>query len=245
MPTRTSFTAAEGLVSTGSRTARSQSDVHPGAPSTMGDVPVLRTRWGRARLWLVYLRSDALLRNSFFILLTTATMGGVGFLFWLVNARLFTSSQIGVATTLISATALICYLSLLGFDATFIRFLPRSSNRDAEINTGLILVLGAALVVSTAYVLAAPIFVPALRFVRASPLYAIGFVVLTAFAAVNLVTDSVFIAYRGATYNFIVDGLLQGAAKLALPALLTGLGAYGIFAASGGAAGGGLACDLV
>lgn len=180
--------------------------------------------------------SDHLFRNSFFITLSTATMGGFGFLFWLVGARLFTPDQIGLGTTLISSTVLISYLSLLGVDVTFVRFLPESDDRDAEINTGLVLVLLAALAVGAAYIIVAPLLVPALGFVQHTPILAVGFVVLTAFSAVNLVTDSVFIAYRAAKYNFIVDGLLQSGAKLALVVAFTGLGAYGIFAASGVAA---------
>jgi len=184
----------------------------------------------------VQIRSDHLVRNSFFIMASTAAMGAFGFLFWLVAARLYTSGQIGVATALISATILISYLGQFGFDATFVRFLPTSRDRDAEINTGLTLVAGGSLVLALAYILVVPSFVPALRFVRSSPPYAAGFVVFTALAAINLVTDAVFIAYRAAKYNFIVDGLIQGLSKLALPVLVVGLGAYGIFTASTGAA---------
>jgi glycosyltransferase involved in cell wall biosynthesis/O-antigen/teichoic acid export membrane protein len=163
-------------------------------------------------------------------------MGVLGFVFWALSARLFSPGQIGVATTLISATSLISYLSLLGFNTTFVRFLPGSRDPDAEINTGLLLVFGAGLVVALVYIVAVPSVVTQLRFVRDSAVYAAGFVLLTAFAAVNLATDSVFIAFRAARYNFLVDGLIQGGVKLALPLALVGLGAYGIFAASGLAA---------
>ena len=52
----------------------------------------------------------------------------------------------------------------------------------------------------------------------------------------NLVTDSVFIAFRKTQYNALCDGIIQGAVKLTLPALMVGLGAYGIFMSSGLAA---------
>ncbi|HEY2666173.1 MAG TPA: glycosyltransferase, partial [Actinomycetota bacterium] len=195
-----------------------------------------RSRLGRAGAWLGQVRSDHLVRNSFFIMLATAAMGAFGFLFWLVAARLFTSGEIGVATTLISATILISYLGQFGFDATFVRYLPTSSDRNAEINTGITLVAGGSLLLALAYILVVPSFVPALRFVRSSPLYVTGFAVFTALGSINLVTDAVFIAYRAAKYNFIVDGLIQGVSKVALPALVVGLGAFGIFTASTGAA---------
>lgn len=181
-------------------------------------------------------REDPLTRNSFYIMLATATTGALGFVFWLLCARIFTPSQIGVATTLISATTLIAYLSLLGFNTTFIRFLPTAGDRDAVLNTGLPLVLCAAIVGAGGYLLAAPLFAHQLRFVERSPLYGAGFVALTAAAAINLVTDSVFIAYREARYNVLIDGLIQGGTKLVLPLLLVGAGSYGIFASSGLAA---------
>jgi O-antigen/teichoic acid export membrane protein len=178
---------------------------------------------------------DTLVNNSLHMMLTTAMMGALGFAFWVVSARLFSAEEVGVATTLIGATSLISYLSLFGLNSSVIRFLPVEADHDAQISTALVLVAGGGLAVATAYVLAVPMFAPTLSLVR-SPLHAIGFVVLTACSAVNLLTDSVFIAYRSARYNLVVDGCIQSGVKLALPIALVGLGAYGIFAASGLAA---------
>jgi O-antigen/teichoic acid export membrane protein len=192
---------------------------------------------GRALLGVVLsLGKDALLRNSLFLTLTTVAIAGFGFVFWLMNSRLFTAEQIGMATTLISGASLISYVSLFGFNTTFVRFLPTSRNRDQEINTGLLIVFATALVVAGAYVLLVPVVAPRLGFIRGSFGFAAVFVVLTAFWAVNLVTDSVFIALRKAQYNLLIDGFVQGAVKLALPVLVVGFGAFGIFMASGLAA---------
>lgn len=182
------------------------------------------------------LSQDTLLRNSLYLTLNTATIAFVGFLFWLINSRLFSANEIGAATTLISAAALISYVSLFGFNTTFVRFLPTSRDRNAEMNTGILIVFGTALVVATAFVLLIPVIAPGLDFVRNSLGFTLGYVALTSFWAVNLVTDSVFIARRRAQYNIVVDGFIQGAIKLALPFLLVGLGAFGIFTASGLAA---------
>ena len=111
--------------------------------------------------------------------------------------------------------------------------LPTSQDADAEINTALILTSALAVVIATAYVLVVPLFVPNVEFLRANPLHAIGFVVLNACVAANLLTDSVFIAYRRTQFNVVVDGLMQGVAKLACLGVFVGLGAYGIFVASG------------
>ena len=205
---------------------------HPIPTGLPGNRPASK----RAAL-LANLRADPLLRNSGYLALTTATMSLLGFLFWLLNARLFGASRIGEATSLLSATALISYVSLLGFNSMFIRFLPTAEDRNAQINAGLTLCAGAAAVIATGYVLGLPVLAPKLDFVRQNPWYAIGFVVLSVCAAGNLLTDSVFIALRQARYNLLVDGIIQGGTKLGLPLLLVSLGAFGIFASAGIAAG--------
>jgi O-antigen/teichoic acid export membrane protein len=186
-----------------------------------------------------------LLRNSFYLALNAGTMAAVGFVFWLLNSHLYTAAQIGTATTLLSGASIISIVSLVGFNSTFVRFLPASRHRDEEINTGLLIVFATALIAATLYALFIPTIAPRLALIRGSFGFAAGFIVLTAFWGVNLVTDSVFIAFRKAQYNVLVDGIIQGAVKLALPVLLVGLGAYGMFLASGLAAAAAVVASIV
>ncbi|HVQ44900.1 MAG TPA: oligosaccharide flippase family protein [Candidatus Saccharimonadia bacterium] len=162
-------------------------------------------------------------------------MSVLGFGFWWLCARLFTPDQIGYGTALISGMTLISYFSLLGVNSAFIRFLPKSIERNEELNTGLLLVAGTAVVISAAYVGLLPWLAPRLDFVRTNAWFALGFVVLAAMAAINLLTDSVFIAYRASQYNLLINSIMS-LAKLMLPVAVIGLGAYGIFFASGVAA---------
>lgn len=183
------------------------------------------------------LYQDNLFRNSFYLMLSTGVMAGFGFLFWLICAHIFNTSEIGTATTLISSVTLIAYIGLLGFNSTFVRILPTSTNRDNEINTGLILSLAAAAIVAAAYVWLLPIFTSSLSIISENIWYGLGFVLIAAMTSANLLTDSIFVAYRAAQYNLVVDGFIQSGIKLLLPFGLIALGAYGIFAASGIAAG--------
>ena len=163
-------------------------------------------------------------------------MGVLGFAFWIVNARLYNPSQVGLATALISAAGILYSVGLFGMDTTFIRFLPSSRTRDTDISSGLFVVFVATVAAAGVYLFLVPSLVPRLSFVRESPGLSLGFMAMTAFAAVNLVTDSVFIAHRKAQYNLLIDGVVQGLTKLVLPLFLVGLGAYGMYAASGLAA---------
>jgi O-antigen/teichoic acid export membrane protein len=178
-------------------------------------------------------RRDHLVRNSIYIVLSNATMGLFGFGFWLIGARLFTTTQVGLATTLVTATILIGYASLLGFNSTLVQSLPRSRCQDEEISSAVVLVFPFAALLSLAYLLVLPEFVPAFAFVRSNPLHVAVFVLGTAFAAVNLLTDSVFIAHRAAQFNLIADGLVQSGLRLLLPVTMVSLGAMGIYYATG------------
>ena len=80
-----------------------------------------------------------------------------------------------------------------------------------------------------------PLISRPISFVTHSLPLTVGFVLLTAGAGVNLLTDSVFIAAGKSQYNILVDGVVGGGAKVILLFALAGAGAYGVFgAASGG-----------
>ena len=95
----------------------------------------------------------------------------------------------------------------------------------------LVAVCGAAL--GALYVILTPIIAPRLSFIE-RPIFAVGFSVLAAAAAINLLTDSVFIASRRAGYCALTDGAIGGVSKIILGIALAGSGAYGLFCASVG-----------
>jgi O-antigen/teichoic acid export membrane protein len=183
-----------------------------------------------ARL-LIHFKNDSLFRNSFYLMLSTGVQAFFGFLFWLLSAKLYTPQEIGIGSTLISASTFICYISLLGFNNTLIKFLPLSHKRNEKINSGLVLVFSMAIIFSLSYVMLLPHIAPTLDFVTKSFFLSLVFVILSALSAMNLLTDSVFIAYRAAKYNLFVY-TVQSVIKLALPLAVVALGSFGVFASS-------------
>lgn len=177
-------------------------------------------------------RTDSLFRNSVFLTIGTAVTAVLGFVFWWLCARLFSVEEIGLGTALISGTSLVSYFSLLGVNTAFVRFLPRSAERNETVNSGLLLVAVAATVMAVAYAWVLPWLSPGLDLVSADVWHAGGFVVFAVAAAVNLLTDSVFIAHRASGYNLIVYSVMS-LVKVLLVLLAVGLGAYGILLASG------------
>ncbi|MDT9692815.1 lipopolysaccharide biosynthesis protein [Streptomyces sp. P9(2023)] len=180
-------------------------------------------------------RHDQLTRSSFFLMGSSLAMAVLGFVFWIIVARLYSPEQVGLATTLISATELIAFFSLFGLNSTLIRFLAPPGTRNAQITKSVLLVGGAACILASAYLFGLRWYGRDLLFVRADLLLAAAFVAFCVVAALNQLTDAVFIGARKPQYNLLVDGGVQGLTKIILPLFLVGAGSYGIVTASGGA----------
>jgi O-antigen/teichoic acid export membrane protein len=194
------------------------------APERRGPAGLLGSRF----------RVDHLVRSSLYLMVSSGLQAALGFAFWLVMARLFTVEDVGRASSLISATTMIAYFALVGMNVTLVRFLPTAQARNSMLTGAFLMVIGAAAAIAVGYVLLTPVVAPRLEFIEHSPAMAAGFVVLTATAAVNLLTDSVFIASRKAGFCALTDGAIGGVSKIVIGVALAGTGAYGLFSASVG-----------
>jgi O-antigen/teichoic acid export membrane protein len=197
------------------------------------------SRW--TAIWH-FVRTDPMLRNALFLIVNSGIQAGLGFAFWIITARLFSTESVGLASSLISASSLIMFLGLLGMNTTFVRFLPIAKHRNGLITAGTSLVIVGCGALALGCVVLLPLISRPISFVTHSLPLAIGFVLFTAGGGINLLTDSVFIAAGKSQYNILVDGVVGGGAKVILLFVLASAGAYGVFgAASGGLLAAGLA----
>ncbi|MCT9082296.1 lipopolysaccharide biosynthesis protein [Streptomyces fulvoviolaceus] len=176
---------------------------------------------------------DRIYRSSFFLLVSTVVTAGLSFVFWVVVARFYTPSQVGLATSLISATSLLATFSLLGLNNTLIRFPAEREARNAQISQAMVLVTVVGFVAGGIYLAGLPLYGAKLGFVRDNWMSAVAFAGFCGCAATSMLVKSVFNAARIPEYNVLIDGLTQGASKVAVPAVLTGLGVFGIVASAG------------
>jgi O-antigen/teichoic acid export membrane protein len=183
-----------------------------------------------ARRWL---RSDHLVRNSLYLIVSAGLQAALGLAFWLIAARLYSVGDIGRGSSLIAAVGVIAYAALLGLNSSFVRFLPTAPDRDVLLTSGLLIVAVTGAAMAVVYVVLIPVTAPRLAFIE-RPALAAGFVLLAAASAVNALTDSVFISARRAGWNVVVDGGIGGVARVAGILALAGAGGYGVFCASGG-----------
>jgi O-antigen/teichoic acid export membrane protein len=175
---------------------------------------------------------DSLYRNAIYLMLSIGVMAVLGFLFWIINARLYSAEQVGIGTTLISVMTLISSFSILGLDNGIIRYLPASERKNAKINTSFTSVALMSILTSAIYLIFLKTFSPKLLFVRENIIFSLLFVVFIVFTSLNTISENVFIAYRSSKY-VLIKNIIFSIIKLILPFALIVLGTYGIFMSVG------------
>src|SRR6185437_13570030 len=182
------------------------------------------------------LRQDPMIWNSLFLIMSTGLQAGTGFLFWIITAHLFSVSDVGTGSALVSGAGLIGILALVGLNNGLARYLPNSRSPNALISSSLAAVTVVGAIGGLIYILLTPLIAPDLSFVEKNPVLTIGFALITAAYALNGLTDNVFIAARLSKYVLIVDGVIGGFGKVVAVILLAGSGAYGLFLGSAASA---------
>jgi len=162
-------------------------------------------------------------RNSFYITLGRVTDVGFGFLFWTLAARLYSISEVGIATALISSLSLVMIFSSFGFDFTAIRFMP-SHDHNRVFNTCLWITTAAAIVAGTIYLTTIDLISSEIAFIRD---YAPLFLIFAVVNSVTLITGSTLLSLRKADLKFIQNIIMGVRLPLLLP--LTLLGGLGVF----------------
>ena len=194
--------------------------------------PSASLRWARGYVRVA--RGDSLVRNSLYLMLTTVETAGLGYVFWIVAARMFSTAQVGIASAVISLCSTVALLTYLGPAAMLVERLHTYQRPRAWKS------FFARMCVATAAVTAllATVTVPLIAHAKGYGSYfsAAGAAVLAVTgAAVWTVVQmccNAFIAARRADGMFVVQGLVSVfKVVLLVPLCTAGLGAPGIVVA--------------
>jgi O-antigen/teichoic acid export membrane protein len=187
---------------------------------------------------------DPLYRNSLFNMAGTFILGGLGFIFWIIIARLYKTEDVGIATTLISIMTLLSSFTIMGLSSSLNRYLPQSTNKSELINSSFVIVTLITLITSIIFLLGLQIFSPQLVFLRSNIFYVMSFTLFVIFCSWNILVESIFMAFRSAV-NILVKNSIISALKVLMPFTFIALGAYGIFASTASAFAIGVLVSLV
>ncbi|MGY2704706.1 lipopolysaccharide biosynthesis protein [Nocardioides sp. HB32] len=178
-----------------------------------------------------------LMSNSLLVFVTTILMAGAGAAFWVIAARLASPQDVGLAGSLVAAGDSLALFAQLGLNIAIVRTLPASSRKAADVVTAALVVLTAGAAFALVYALLLPMTSPRLADVLSSPLTIALYAVLVAVTALNVLTDSVFLAIDRVWSFLRLNGVLMGVLKCGLPFLLAGAGAFGLYGSVGLAVG--------
>jgi O-antigen/teichoic acid export membrane protein len=153
-----------------------------------------------------------MVRNSVGMISGRAASMALGFLFWLLAARLFPADKVGLTAGVVSAMMLCTQLALLGIGSAFIAYFPRHQLKPAAlVDTAVSIVVLSSLVAGAIFLVTASFSFHELRVVGGSALYVVMFLAMCVFGTLNILLDQVSIAIgRGGqvlTRNVVFGGV--------------------------------------
>jgi O-antigen/teichoic acid export membrane protein len=170
---------------------------------------------------------DHLYRNSIFLVLSRGLNATAGILFWVIAAKLYTITEVGMATVLISSLGLVMLFSRFGFDLSLIRYLE-ITGKNKVFNTSLAITTIASAVISLISIIFIGIF-------RAESVFnfinAMLFIVIALCNSITLITGNMLLALRKGQYFFIQTVLISLRLFLLFP--LAYSKSFGIFLSLG------------
>jgi len=170
-----------------------------------------------APLALRRLRRDSLLRNGAYNMGATIVTALLGYVYWVVAARVYQPRAVGSGAALVSAMTLAALLANLGLGSALVAILPERSNGPAwsrALNAALVLSLLSGAIVGGAVTVTLPLLSARLS-IDADPSYTLLFVVGVALWTVSTTLDGAFVAERAASH-VLVRSALFAAVKIAL-----------------------------
>jgi len=153
-----------------------------------------------------------------------ATMG-LGFVFWLLAARLFSTTEVGLAAGAVSAVMLCTQLALVGLGSAVIVSFPAYRRAPWKLlDTAFTMVILSSLGAGGLFIFTAALLFEELRIVASTPLFAVAFLSMSVFGTAGILFDQVSTALRRGDQAF-ARALLFAPVTIMLLAALVALDA--------------------
>src|SRR5579872_4641923 len=201
------------------------------------NIRAIRHPWLLAHSLAHRVRNDSLLRNSAYIMGTNIANAVLGFVFWIVAARTYSTFDVGLASALISVMMLASAFSNMGIGSTMVQLLPcRKAGNDWSLtfNAGIATAIFTGLPAGIILVVVLPLFSSQFVVVVHEIGYAFTLAIGVPLMTLSTMLDQTFVAERTSKY-MLIRNLTVAVLKillLLLPVLLfMQVSALGIFSA--------------
>jgi O-antigen/teichoic acid export membrane protein len=181
-------------------------------------IRVLTSKEGLKNLYGV-----SLYRNAVYLMLSRGATAIIGFVFWIIAARFYSASDVGLASAIIAAAGLLSLLSTLGLDYGLVRFLPNSGERaNITLNSVFTITGLLSIIIALIFIAGVSLWSPILIFLGQELTWFIAFIVFTLAYTIFRLVNSAFIAKRRAGFTLAQD-IINAVFKLALVVPLAAL----------------------
>jgi len=180
-------------------------------------IEAARTITSRERLKGIFRVS--LYRNATYLILNSAVNAVAGFVFWIIAARLYSASDVGIGSALISMALLLSIIGTLGLDLGLIRFISTAKDKARLLNSTMTISVLTSIIIAFIFIAGIPLWSPELTFVREGPAFLAAFIILIVLANIDRFTQHIFIGFRRG--GFVLSrGVILSVLKIAMVAAL-------------------------
>jgi len=171
---------------------------------------------------------NTLVMNSFYQIASSILHTGVGFIFLILVARIYSPQSIGESSTLIGSLGIILTLSILGLDDSLIKYFLKEDDREKALGTAFIIVTMTCLLFSLVILSVMSLSVPEILLFLRNPESVILYLLSTLAWVYFSIIESVYLTLNKGKY-ILAKNIIFNALKLIFPFLLLPLGYFGIF----------------
>lgn len=175
------------------------------------------------------IRKNPLYKSSFFITFSRFLNAGIGFIFWIVAAKLYSVEDVGIATNLIASMGIIMSFSKFGFDFSLIRYI-NIIEKEKVVNTSLSVTMIASFIIGIIYLIGIN-YSSDLNIIGSNFMNLGFFLIFAMMETIVVIIGVALTAIRKADYYFIQNFVLAIRVPLLIP--LAFLGSFGIFGSVG------------
>lgn len=145
--------------------------------------------------------NSSLFLNTYLIMIVRMITTGFGFLFWVLAARMLSSHDVGVASGIVSAAALLGSLGHVGLGYVVVRRLGETARPAGLLNASIAISMAVGLLLALVYLAGLQIWSPDLSTLRASAGGALLFVAFVVATALSLFLNWAFLATRKLSFS--------------------------------------------
>lgn len=156
----------------------------------------------------------------------------LAFVFWMMAARWYSTSEVGLASALIAGIGFLSSLSLFGLNIGLVRFLPNEEDKRGMINSCFTVAGVSSIALAVIFILGTPLWSPALLFLRQGVRFFLLFIAFTVVSSLFMMQGETFIALRSTKFTF-AQQILMLSLRIALLIGLMSFGVLGIFSSWG------------